>query len=474
VAGASAARHRVEAVRPHLLYFCSTLPVVPVHPFRRLSEEKTLNICVIGTGYVGLVTGACFAEFGVNVICVDADTSKVERLKRGEIPIYEPGLSELVQKGVREGRLSFTSDTAAGVRESLVVFIAVGTPPRGDGSADLSAVDSVAETIARHMNGYKVIVTKSTVPVGTGDRVRAIIGKSQTERVNFDVASNPEFLREGAAIEDFMRPNRVVIGAQSDQAIAILRDLYRPLYLIETPIVITDIPTAEMIKYASNAFLATKVSFINEIANLCEHVGADVHQVARAMGLDHRIGSKFLHPGPGYGGSCFPKDVVALLALAKRSAYDFKILGAVDAVNHRQRELMVEKIRHAVGDLSGTTIACLGLSFKPNTDDIREAPALAILPALQKLGATIRAYDPAALGHAEAALPGVTLCQDPYDAMSGCDAVVLMTEWNQFRNLDLVRVKSLLRRPTFIDLRNVYDPRRMREQGFAYVGVGRN
>jgi UDPglucose 6-dehydrogenase len=432
-----------------------------------------LNICVIGTGYVGLVTGACFAEFGVSVICVDADADKVARLKRGEIPIYEPGLAELVQKGVRDGRLSFTVDTAEAVKQSLVIVIAVGTPPRGDGSADLSAVETVAETIARHMNGYKVIVTKSTVPVGTGDRLRAIIGKSQTERVNFDVASNPEFLREGAAIEDFMRPNRVVIGAQSDQAIAILRDLYRPLYLIETPIVITDIATAEMIKYASNAFLATKVSFINEIANLCEHVGADVHQVARAMGLDNRIGSKFLHPGPGYGGSCFPKDVVALLSLAKRNAYDFQILGAVDAVNLRQREFMVEKIRRAVGDVSGATIGCLGLSFKPNTDDIRESPALAILPALQKLGATIRAYDPAAMGHAAAALPGVTLCRDPYETLSGCDAVVLMTEWNQFRSLDLDRVKSLLRRPTFIDLRNVYDPKRMREQGFSYVGVGR-
>jgi UDPglucose 6-dehydrogenase len=432
-----------------------------------------MNICMIGTGYVGLVTGACFAEFGVSVICVDADAEKVARLKRGEVPIYEPGLSELVQKGVREGRLSFTTDTGEAVRQSLVIFIAVGTPPRGDGSADLSAVEAVAETIAKHMNGYKVIVTKSTVPVGTGDRVRAIIGKSQTERVNFDVASNPEFLREGAAIEDFMRPNRVVIGAESDHATAILRDLYRPLYLIETPIVITDIPTAEMIKYASNAFLATKVSFINEIANLCEHVGADVHQVARAMGLDGRIGSKFLHPGPGYGGSCFPKDVVALLALARRNAYDFHILSAVDAVNTRQRELMVAKIQRAVGNVSGTTLACLGLSFKPNTDDIREAPALTILPALQKLGASIRAYDPAAMGHAQSALPGVTLCGDPYDAIAGCDAAILMTEWNQFRNLDLERVKALLRRPIFIDLRNVYEPQRMRDLGFTYAGVGR-
>jgi UDPglucose 6-dehydrogenase len=420
------------------------------------------------------VTGACFAEFGVSVICVDADAAKVERLKRGEVPIYEPGLSELVQKGVREGRLSFTTDTADAVRQSLVIFIAVGTPPRGDGSADLSAVETVAETIARHMNGYKVIVTKSTVPVGTGDRLRAIIGKSQTERIDFEVASNPEFLREGAAIEDFMRPNRVVIGAESDHAVAILRDLYRPLYLIETPIVITDIATAEMIKYASNAFLATKVSFINEIANLCERVGADVHQVARAMGLDGRIGSKFLHPGPGYGGSCFPKDVVALLALAKRNEYDFQILSAVDAVNHRQQELMVTKIQRAVGNVSGTTLACLGLSFKPNTDDIREAPALSILPSLQKLGASIRAYDPAAMGHAQTALPGVVLCGDPYETITGCDAVILMTEWNQFRNLDMERVKTLLRRPTFIDLRNVYDPHRMRELGLTYVGVGRS
>jgi UDPglucose 6-dehydrogenase len=432
-----------------------------------------MNICVIGTGYVGLVTGACFAEFGVTVTCVDQDASKVERLRNGDVPIYEPGLTELVRKGMREGRLSFTTDIARGIEEALVLFIAVGTPPRGDGAADLSAVEAVAETIARHMNGYKVVVTKSTVPVGTGERLRAIIGRSQTERRNFDMASNPEFLREGAAIEDFMRPNRVVIGAESDHAIAILRDLYRPLYLIETPIVITDIATAEMIKYASNAFLATKVSFINEVANLCEKVGADVHQVARAMGLDGRIGSKFLHPGPGYGGSCFPKDVLALMSIAKRNGYDFRILDAVDDVNRRQRELMVTKIQHAVGDLAGTALACLGLSFKPNTDDVREAPALAILPALQKLGASIRAYDPAAMDEARKVLDGVALCADPYEAVTGCDGVILMTEWNQFRNLDLDRIKSLLRRPIFIDLRNVYEPKRMREAGFTYVGVGR-
>lgn len=432
-----------------------------------------MNICVIGTGYVGLVTGACFAEFGVNVVCVDQDASKVARLQNGDVPIYEPGLSELVQKGLREGRLSFTTDIAHGIEQALVLFIAVGTPPRGDGSADLSAVETVAETIARHMNGYKVVVTKSTVPVGTGERLRTIIGRSLAERRNFDVASNPEFLREGAAIEDFMRPNRVVIGAESDQAIAILRDLYRPLYLIETPIIITDIATAEMIKYASNAFLATKVSFINEIANLCERVGADVHQVARAMGLDGRIGAKFLHPGPGYGGSCFPKDVIALLSIARRNGYEFQILQAVDEVNRRQRDLMVAKIKGAVGDLSGTTLACLGLAFKPNTDDVREAPALTILPALQKLGATVRAYDPAAMDEAEKALDGVVFCSDPYEAMTGCDGVILMTEWNQFRNLDLGRVKAALRRPVFIDLRNVYDPKRMRDLGFSYSGVGR-
>lgn len=432
-----------------------------------------MNICVIGTGYVGLVTGACFAEFGVNVVCVDQDASKVARLQNGDVPIYEPGLSELVQKGLREGRLSFTTDIAHGIEQALVLFIAVGTPPRGDGSADLSAVETVAETIARHMNGYKVVVTKSTVPVGTGERLRTIIGRSLAERRNFDVASNPEFLREGAAIEDFMRPNRVVIGAESDQAIAILRDLYRPLYLIETPIIITDIATAEMIKYASNAFLATKVSFINEIANLCERVGADVHQVARAMGMDGRIGAKFLHPGPGYGGSCFPKDVIALLSIARRNGYEFQILQAVDEVNRRQRDLMVAKIKGAVGDLSGTTLACLGLAFKPNTDDVREAPALTILPALQKLGATVRAYDPAAMDEAEKALDGVVFCSDPYEAMTGCDGVILMTEWNQFRNLDLGRVKAALRRPVFIDLRNVYDPKRMRDLGFSYSGVGR-
>jgi len=337
-----------------------------------------MHISVIGSGYVGLVTGACFAEFGVHVTCMDSDSRRIEKLEKGDVPFYEPGLKELVAKGIKEGRLSFTTDIAKAVEKALVIFIAVGTPPRGDGSADLSYVEEVGRGIARHMTGYKVIVTKSTVPVGTGAKLREVIAKSQTNALGFDMVSNPEFLREGSAIEDFMRPNRVVIGADSDQAVAIMKDLYRPLYLIETPIVVTDVPTAELIKYASNAFLATKISFINEIANLCEKVGANVQMVAKGMGLDHRIGGKFLHAGAGFGGSCFPKDLAALIQTGERNGYPMQIASAASRVNDIQRERMIEKIREAVGGLKGKTLAMLGLSFKPNTNDIREAPALAI------------------------------------------------------------------------------------------------
>ncbi|MEK7279877.1 MAG: UDP-glucose/GDP-mannose dehydrogenase family protein [Nitrospirota bacterium] len=432
-----------------------------------------MNISVIGVGYVGLVTGVCFAEFGLKVTCMDKDGEKIRNLRKGIIPIYEPGLEEKVKKNIKEGRLTFTTDIGETVDNALAIFIAVGTPPMKDGSADLSFVDEVAETIAKHMTSYKVIVTKSTVPIGTGERLRKIVGRSQRESIDFDIVSNPEFLREGSAIEDFMRPDRVVIGAESQQAIAIMKDLYRPLYLIETPFLITDVPTAEMIKYASNSFLATKITFINEIANLCEKVGADVRMVAKGMGLDGRIGSKFLHPGPGYGGSCFPKDVLALSKISRDKDYDFKILKSVIEANNRQRTLMVEKIREAVGDLNGKTLGILGLSFKPNTDDMRDAPSIEIINALQKSGAKIKAYDPAATEEAKKVLKDIEYCDDPYAIAQGTDAIIILTEWNQFRNLDLEKVKSLLKSPIFIDLRNVYEPNKIKELGFKYVGVGR-
>ena len=432
-----------------------------------------MNIAVIGSGYVGLVTGACFAEFGVNVSCVDKEEAKIAALKKGIIPIYEPGLEELVKKNVQNKRLSFSTNTIEAIQGALVIFIAVGTPDRGDGFADLSYIETVAETIAEHMNGYKVIVTKSTVPVGTGDRLRSIIGSKQKEHFDFDIVSNPEFLREGSAIEDFLRPNRVVIGANSQQAVAIMRDLYRPLYLIETPLLITDIPTAEMIKYASNAFLATKISFINEIANLCEGVGANVQDVARGMGLDGRIGSKFLHPGPGFGGSCFPKDVSALSQIAQKNGYEFKIVKAVIEVNRQQRERMIAKIEKEVGSFKGKQIGILGLSFKPNTDDMREAPSVAIIRALQERGAKIIAHDPAAMEEAKKVLKEVTYAADPYAVADGSDAIILMTEWNPFRNLDLDQIKKKLKAPVFVDLRNVYEPKKMAALGFKYTSVGR-
>lgn len=433
-----------------------------------------MHISVIGTGYVGLVTGACFAEFGIDAVCMDMDAARIERLEKGDVPFYEPGLSELVAKGVREQRLAFTTDFARAVERALVIFIAVGTPSRDDGSADLSFVEEVGRGIGQSMAGYKVIVTKSTVPVGSGARLREVITANQPTPCQFDIVSNPEFLREGSAIEDFLRPNRVVIGADSPQAVAIMQDLYRPLYLLETPFVVTDIPTAEMIKYASNAFLAVKISFINEIANLCERVGADVQLTAKAMGLDKRIGSKFLHAGPGFGGSCFPKDVSALIRTGEGVGYDLKIARAAATVNAEQQVLMVEKIRKALGGLQGKTVALLGLSFKPNTDDLREAPALTIAERLLEEGCVVRAYDPASLQGALELLPKIVPCTDAYHAAEGADALVLVTEWNQFRNLDLARIKAALRQPLFIDLRNVYEPARMESLGFWYVAVGRS
>jgi UDPglucose 6-dehydrogenase len=432
-----------------------------------------MNICIIGTGYVGLVTGACLAEFGMNLVCVDNDLQKVALLQKGEVSIYEPGLDDLVRKNMKEARLRFSSDLQEAVISSFVIFIAVGTPPREDGSADLSAVESVAKEIAHSMDGYKVIVVKSTVPVGTSRRLKHLIESHQSRPVPFDMVSNPEFLREGSAVQDFMRPDRVAIGAESEQSVAIMKDIYSALYLIETPFVITSLETAEMIKYATNAFLATKVTFINEVANLCERVGADVHHVSRAMGLDGRIGRKFLHPGPGYGGSCFPKDTRALSRLAQEKGYAFKILNAVIEVNGEQRQRMVNKIEERVGALRGKTIGILGLSFKPNTNDIRESSAITIIEILLGRGARVWAYDPAAMEAARAVLPDVEFGKDPYDVARGCDALVLATEWNQFRRLDLQQIKGLLKTPIFIDLRNVYDPDQMKRLGFNYCGVGR-
>ncbi len=432
-----------------------------------------MHISVIGTGYVGLVTGACFAEFGINAVCMDVNAGRIEQLDKGEVPIYEPGLTELVAKGIRERRLTFTTDFAKAVDRALVIFIAVGTPALNDGSADLSFLEEVGRGIARHMNGYKVIVTKSTVPVGTGERLRRVIREHQPSPHEFDIVSNPEFLREGSAIEDFLRPNRVVIGADSSQAVAIMKDLYRPLYLLETPFVVTDLPTAEMIKYASNAFLAVKISFINEIANLCERTGADVQLTAKAMGLDKRIGSKFLHAGPGFGGSCFPKDVSALIQMGDTVGCELHLARAAAKVNAQQRLLMVDKIRETLGGLKGKTIALLGLSFKPNTNDLRDAPALTIAERLLKEGSVVRAYDPSALEEALTLLPKLVPCADAYHAAEGADALVLVTEWNQFRNLDLERIKTALRQPVFVDLRNVYEPARLTALGFRHTAVGR-
>ena len=432
-----------------------------------------MQISVIGTGYVGLVTGACFAEFGVNVVCMDNDAKRISRLEKGDVPFYEPGITELVAKGISQGRICFTAELTRAVDHGEVIFIAVGTPPRKDGSADLSFVEEVGRGIASKMASYKVIVTKSTVPVGTGALLQNVIASTQTRKIAFDVVSNPEFLREGSAIEDFMRPNRVVIGSDSERAVSVMKDLYRPLYLIETPFVVTDVATAEMIKYASNAFLATKISFINEIATLCERVGADVQTVAKGMGLDQRIGAKFLHAGAGFGGSCFPKDLAALVQMGERAGYPMQIAGAAAVVNAQQRSRMVAKIKDALGGVQGMTVGLLGLSFKPNTNDLREAPALAIAQELIQQGATVRAYDPAALEEAVKLVSGLIPSPNAYETAQQADALVLMTEWNEFRNLDLAKLKSLMRRPVLIDLRNIYESNRVTSFGFRHVSVGR-
>ena len=432
-----------------------------------------MHIAVIGTGYVGLVSGACFAEFGVDVTCVDVDTVKVDNLNKGIIPIYEPGLDKIVEKNVAAGRLHFTTDIKSAVEKALVVFLAVGTPPQADGSPDMSYYRQAAKDVADSINGYKVLVTKSTVPVGTGQWLREFVAQNLSIETDFGVASNPEFLREGAAIEDFMRPDRVVIGSNEERAIDVMKDLYRPLFLIETPIVITSLEAAELIKYAANAFLATKITFINEVANLCDAIGCDVHDVARGMGMDNRIGRKFLHPGPGYGGSCFPKDTRALTTVADKFGVETRIVDAVIEANERQRDAMIPKIEKLVGDLTGKQIGVLGLSFKPETDDMRESPAIEIINGMVKLGAKIKAYDPVAMTEAKHYLPEIEYATDEYDAIDGADAMIIVTEWNQFRALDMDRVKLILKAPKIADLRNIYEPKDMREMGFEYVGVGR-
>ena len=433
-----------------------------------------MRIAVIGTGYVGLVSGACFSEFGLDVVCVDKDAAKIAGIKTGKMPIYEPGLEALVENNVRAGRLSFSTDLKASVKSADAVFIAVGTPSRrGDGHADLSYVHDAAREIAEAMDHYTVVVTKSTVPVGTGREVARIIREARPS-ADFDVCSNPEFLREGSAIGDFMRPDRVVIGADSDLAREVMRKLYRPLYLIETPIVFTSIETAELIKYAANTFLATKITFINEIADLCEKVGANVNDVARGIGLDGRIGRKFLHAGPGYGGSCFPKDTLALVKTAQDHGAPLKIVETVIAVNEARKPAMAVRVVAALGgSVKGKTVAALGLTFKPNTDDMRDSPSLGILPTLQKAGAAVRAFDPEGMAEAKKLMPDLTYCRDAYECMTGADALVIITEWNEFRALDLARVKSLLRQPVFIDLRNVYNAAEMTEAGFRYSSIGR-
>ncbi|WP_026345131.1 UDP-glucose dehydrogenase family protein [Novispirillum itersonii] len=433
-----------------------------------------MRIAMIGTGYVGLVSGACFSEFGTEVVCVDKDSSKIERLHRNEIPIYEPGLDDLVARNVEAGRLSFTTDLKAAVKDADAVFIAVGTPTRrGGGHADLSYVYAAAREIAEAITGYTVIVTKSTVPVGTGREVERVIRETRPD-ADFDVVSNPEFLREGSAIEDFMRPDRVVIGAETDRSREVMRQLYRALFLIETPIMFTSLETSELTKYAANTFLAMKITFINEIADLCEKVGANVHDVAKGIGLDGRIGKKFLHPGPGYGGSCFPKDTMALVQTAQDVGAPLRIIETVVDINAKRKRQMADRIiAFAGGDVKGKTIAVLGLTFKPNTDDMRDSPSLDIVPALQAAGATVRAYDPEGMHEAARLLPGVVYCKDAYEAMDGADAAALITEWNQFRNLNLTKMKALLKEPALIDLRNVYAPKDMAAAGFRYESIGR-
>ena len=432
-----------------------------------------MNICMVGTGYVGLVTGACLADFGMDVTCIDKDESKITLLKKGVSPIYEPGLEELIHKNAHDKRLRFSMDIREAVERALVVFIAVGTPPRADGSPDLSFIFQVAETIAEHMNGYKVVVTKSTVPTGTGAQIEEILRKNPGGH-KFSVVSNPEFLREGSAIEDFMRPDRVVIGSRDAEAIAIVKDVYSPLLQAGVPFVVTDVESAELIKYASNGFLALKISFINEIAAMCERMGADVKDVARGMGLDKRISPHFLLPGPGFGGSCFPKDASGVVDVARKHGYTFEIMESVLRVNSVVKARMVEKVEAVCGgDVAGKRIAVLGLAFKPETDDIRDSSSLKLIEDLTARGATVSAYDPAAMENTKAVLPDVTYAEDVYECTAGADALVLATDWNQFRKLDLPKLESTMKGKRFVDLRNLYEPKEMKRLGWDYVGIGR-
>jgi len=431
------------------------------------------KIAMLGVGYVGLVSGTGLADFGNEVICYDIDPTKIEKLNNGKIPIYEPGLVDLVRKNVEKGRMIFTTDLRMAVQESEVIFLAVPTPSGEDGSVDLSYVFKAVNEIAKYINNFKVIVTKSTVEVGTNDRIRERLLANKVAQDMFEVVSNPEFLREGSAVGDFMRPDRVVIGTNSEKALEIMREIYRALYLIETPIVATDIHTAEMIKYASNAFLATKISFINEIANLCELVDADVQMVAKAMGLDGRIGKKFLHAGPGYGGSCFPKDTSALTKIAEKAGMRATIVEAVMEVNKRQKMRVMEKLLKVIPDLKNKTIGILGLAFKPNTDDVRDAPALIVIDEILKRGGQIKAYDPEAMNEMRKNFPQITYVASTEDAVKGVDALIIMTEWNEFRNLDLNYLKSVMKNPVMIDTRNIYDPIKVKAAGFIYDCIGR-
>ena len=431
------------------------------------------KIAMLGVGYVGLVSGTGLADFGNEVICYDIDTTKIEKLNNGEMPIYEPGLIDLVRKNVAKGRLKFTDDLTLAIRESEVIFLAVPTPSGGNGEVDLSYIFNAVDQIAKVIDSFKVIVTKSTVEVGTNDQIRERLLSHKIAPEMFEVVSNPEFLREGSAVSDFMRPDRVVIGTSSPKALEIMKEIYRPLYLIETPIVATDIHTAEMIKYASNAFLATKISFINEIANLCELVGADVQQVAKAMGLDGRIGKKFLHAGPGYGGSCFPKDTLALTKIAEKAGMRATIVEAVIEVNNRQKMRLVEKLLKVLPNLSDKTIGILGLAFKPNTNDVRETPALTVIEEILKRGGQIKAYDPEAMKEMRKYYPQITYVASTEDAAKGADALIIMTEWNEFRNLDLNYLKSVMKNPIMIDARNIYDPQKVQAVGFIYDCIGR-
>jgi UDPglucose 6-dehydrogenase len=433
-----------------------------------------MRIAMIGTGYVGLVSGACFADFGHNVVCVDKDAGKIASLLQGVMPIFEPGLDDLVARNVKEGRLDFTTNLAGTVKNADVVFIAVGTPSRrGDGHADLSYVHGAAREIAAAIAHYTVVVTKSTVPVGTGDELESVLRECRP-KADFAVVSNPEFLREGAAIGDFKRPDRIVIGTEDPRAREVMSEVYRPLYLNASPILFTERRTAEIIKYAANAFLATKITFINEIADLCEKVGGDVQDVARGIGLDNRIGSKFLHAGPGYGGSCFPKDTIALIKTARDAGAPARIVEAVVAVNSERKLAMAEKVIAALGgSAGGKTVAVLGLTFKPNTDDMRESPSLAIIPALQEAGAHVKAHDPQAMEEAATLLPRVTMAKNPYEAAQGADALVIVTEWDAYRALDLKRLKQDMKAPVIVDLRNIYKADEMIASGFRYISVGR-